>query len=214
MKFLSKNANKILAIIIIGFLALTAFILIFPSSRMDLEFSEEVQEHHNSILDFLMKAVSWFGLMYSSVITVTISATVFFLARKRRAAYFCFSTLLIGLITYSIKVLVNRPRPGKDIVRVIVDAKHQSFPSGHVAFYLVFFGFIAFVLHHHKWLTKSGRNIVIYFCLFMILTVPLSRVYLGAHWFTDVLGGFLLGMAFLWILIRLYLKTSPDKTIG
>lgn len=208
MRFLNKNVWQIFAVTIVGFSALTALVLIFPHSPVDLEFSEEIQEHHNPLLDFLMTAISWFGLMYSSVITVTVSAIILYLAKKRRATYFCFATLLIGLITYLIKVLVNRPRPGKELVRVITDAKHQSFPSGHVAFYIAFFGFIAFILHYHKWLTKIARNIIVYFCIFMILTVPISRIYLGAHWFTDVLGGFLLGLIFLWIHIRLYLKNE------
>ncbi|MBC7653811.1 MAG: phosphatase PAP2 family protein [Oligoflexus sp.] len=206
MGFLNKNARQILGVIILGFIILTILVLIFPSSWVDLEFSEELQEYHNPILDFTMKAISWFGLMYSSIIIVLGSAILLFLVKKRRAAYFCFSTLLISLITYSIKVLINRPRPGKDLVRIIVDVQHQSFPSGHVSFYIAFFGFIAFILHHHKWLTRIARNVIICFCLVLILTIPVSRIYLGAHWFTDVLGGFLLGTAFLGILIMLYLK--------
>ncbi|MET4082615.1 membrane-associated phospholipid phosphatase [Pedobacter sp. UYP30] len=208
MRFLHKNARPIFAVIVIGFLALTILVLVFPSSWVDLEFSEEIQEHHNHFLDFLMKAISWFGLMYSSIITVTVSAIILFVAKKRRAAFFSFSTLLIGLIIYLIKILVNRPRPGKGIVRVIVDAQHQSFPSGHVAFYIAFFGFVAFILHHHKWLTKTFRYLIICFCCFLILTIPISRVYLGVHWFTDILGGFLLGVLFLWIHIILYLKNQ------
>ena len=206
MGFLNKNARQILGVIVLGFIILTILVLLFPSSWLDLEFSEEVQEYHNSILDFTMKAISWFGLMYSSIIIVLGSALLLFLAKKQRAAFFCVSTLFIGLITYVIKVLINRPRPGKDLVRIIVDVQHQSFPSGHVSFYIVFFGFIAFLLHHHKWLNNTLRSMIIYFCLFLILAIPVSRIYLGAHWFTDVLGGFLLGTAFLGILILGYLR--------
>jgi membrane-associated phospholipid phosphatase len=211
MGFLNRNARKIFGVIILGFIVLTVLVLVFPSSWIDHEFSIEVQENHNKVLDFSMKAISWFGLMYSSIITVTLTSIIFFIAKQRRAAYFCFSTLLVGLITYLLKVLVNRPRPGKEIVRVIVDAQHQSFPSGHVSFYIAFFGFVAFVLYHHKWLSKSLRIIIISFCVFMILTVPISRIYLGAHWFTDVLGGFLLGIVFLWVHLYLYLKNQPKR---
>ena len=211
MRFLNKNARQIFAVIILGFVALTTLVLIFPHSVVDLEFSEEIQEHHNHFLDFVMKSISWFGLMYSSITLVTLSSILFYFCKKRRTAYYCSSTLLIGLITYIIKILVDRPRPGKQLVRVIMDAQHQSFPSGHVSFYIVFFGFIAFVLHHHKWLNSIVRKIIIFFCLFLVLTVPISRVYLGVHWFTDVLGGFLLGMLFLWLLISLYVQGKMKK---
>lgn len=96
VKFLQKNARQVLAVIVVGFLALTVLIMVFPSSWVDLEFSEEIQEHHNHLLDFLMKAITWFGLMYSSILTVTVSSIILFVAKKRRAAYFCFATLLIG----------------------------------------------------------------------------------------------------------------------
>ncbi len=210
MKLLHKNARPIFFVIVIAFLVLTILVLVIPSSWVDLEFSEEIQEHHNHTLDLLMNGISWFGLMYSSIITVSLSSIVLFLAKKRRAAYFCFSTLLVGLITYIIKISVNRPRPEKDLVRVIIDAKHQSFPSGHVAFYIAFFGFVAFILYHHKWLIKAARYVIFCFCFFMILTIPISRVYLGVHWFTDVLGGFLLGVMFLWVHTFLYLKTNNE----
>ncbi len=213
MGFLNKNARQILGVIVFGFVILTILVLLFPSSWVDLEFSEEVQEHHNSVLDITMKAISWFGTMYCSIIIVLGSAILLFITKKQRAAYFCFSTLFVGIITYLIKVLINRPRPNKDMVRIMVDVQHQSFPSGHVSFYIVFFGFIAFILHHHKWLTKIVRNIIIYLCLLLILTIPFSRIYLGAHWFTDVLGGFLLGTAFLGILIWLYLKNQNKANL-
>ncbi|MBK0381794.1 phosphatase PAP2 family protein [Pedobacter sp. SD-b] len=214
LKLGNKNARRILLIIISGFLILTILVWVFPSSWIDHEFSEEVQEYHNSVLDFIMKAISWFGLTYQSVISVVLSAAILYIAKKRKTAYFCLATLLVALITYLIKVLVNRPRPGKDLVRVIIEVQHQSFPSGHVSFYIAFFGFIAFILYHHKWLNHTLRSIIICFCMFLILTIPISRIYLGAHWFSDVLGGFLLGTAYLWILILIYLRVIKRDSLN
>ncbi len=209
--FGKRHALQIIATIFVGFLILSVLILIFPSSWLDLEFSEEIQEHHNPIIDLLMKGISWFGQTWTSVSTVFITAMALFISKNKKESFYCLSTLLIGVITYLVKILINRPRPEKDLVRVIVDAHHQSFPSGHVSFYIVFFGFIAFVFHHKKWLHKVGRSIVFSFCIFLILTVPVSRIYLGAHWFTDVLGGFLLGTVFLCLLLMLYLNVQAAE---
>lgn len=206
MKFLNKNALQILAAIVIGFVALTFLVLVFPSLWLDFEFSEEIQEHHNVFIDSLMREISWFGQFSVSVPLVLLSAAIMYFKKRKLEAVFCAATLLVGLITYLLKVAINRPRPNSDIVRVIVDVQHQSFPSGHVTFYIAFFGFIAFVFHHNKWLAKLQRNLVIFCCLFLILTIPISRIYLGAHWFTDVLGGFLIGCVFLGFLLMLYLK--------
>lgn len=213
--FGKKHALQLLAIIGIGFIVLSILILVFPNSWLDSEFSEEIQEHHNVTIDFLMKGISWFGQTWNSIILVFISAILLLIGRKKREALFCVSTLFIGLITYAIKVLINRPRPSNDLVRVIVDVPHQSFPSGHVSFYIVFFGFIAFLFYHDQLLSKLPRYIIISSCVFLILTIPISRIYLGAHWFTDVLGGFLLGSIFLSFLLLFFLKNERnynDKT--
>jgi undecaprenyl-diphosphatase len=124
---------------------------------------------------------------------------------KKEALFICF-TGVSGLVSSSLKILINRPRPTEDVVRILEETKRQSFPSGHVLFYVLFFGFLTLLMYHLKTIPKSFRICLGLFFLFMIFTVPLSRVYLGAHWFTDVLGGFLLGMLCLLILSYFYLR--------
>jgi len=192
--------------IVLGFLLLTAFVYAFPDSILDREFSEEVQEHQNPFLDASMKVISAVGVFPYSMILVLITAGFFYLFKlKKEALYVCF-TLVSGLVSSSLKILIDRPRPSESVVRIIEKAKHQSFPSGHVLFYVLFFGFLTLLMYHLKMLPKAVRLTTGVVSLVFLVLVPFSRIYLGAHWFTDVLAGFLLGLLCLLILSYLYLR--------
>ena len=211
LKIKLKSTNRhlivyLLAIIASGFLVLTLFVLIDPISIMDREFSEEIQEHHNHLLDMAMKSVSWFGYMPNAVILVMGTALLLLFTKYKREAVFTILTLLSAILTSVVKLLVDRPRPMPALVRIIEKTRQQSFPSGHVVFYIVFFGFLLLLMLRLTKLHKALRLLVSSCCMLLILTVPISRIYLGAHWFTDVLGGLFLGLLCLFILSYYYLK--------
>ncbi|MDB5119629.1 MAG: hypothetical protein JWN56_847 [Sphingobacteriales bacterium] len=210
MQLGKKRAIHLMLLILGGFILLTVFIHLFPSSWIDREFSEEIQEDQNPFLDMLMKGISWFGQTWISIGMVLLLSLLLLIQRLKKEALFMLLTLVNGLITYSLKVLVNRPRPTQNMVHIVEMAKHQSFPSGHTSFYIVFFGFIAFLLYHHKWFNAAIRNVLISFCMFLIFSIPISRIYLGAHWFTDVLGGFMIGLLCLMLIIGFYLRPSKN----
>lgn len=192
--------------ILFGFIALTILVSSFPVSVVDREFSEEIQEHQYPFLDSTMKAISWPGSAPQSIVIVVITAIVFYMFKRRKECYFILLTMISGIIGRSLKILIDRPRPTDDLVRIIETAKHQSFPSGHVLFYVSFFGFVIILMNHLKDINRPFRISVMAFCAFMIFTVPISRIYLGAHWFTDVLGGALLGILLLFGLSYFYMK--------
>ena len=196
----------VLEIIVLGFLVLTAFVLIFPNSLLDREFSEEVQEHQNPLLDGSMKLISWFGYMPYSVIMVLLTALVFYLFKYKREAIFVVLTLTSGLISSIVKLLINRPRPSESLVRVVMKNQQASFPSGHVLFYVMFFGFLTLLMYQLKNISKTVRISIGVICLVLIFTIPFSRIYLGAHWFTDVTAGFFLGVVCLTVLSFFYLE--------
>ncbi len=195
----------------IGFVLLTAFVFFFPSSLIDREFSEEVQEHHNLVLDTVMKAISWVGYLPNAPIIVISIALVFFISKYKKEALFLLFTLLSGAVSSIIKLLINRPRPSEPLVRIIVRTQQQSFPSGHVLFYVLFFGFLTLLMYEIKTIPKFIKVPVSVISLLFIFTIPYSRVYLGAHWFTDVTAGFLLGLICLYFLSVLYLRKSTSK---
>jgi undecaprenyl-diphosphatase len=196
----------VLGVISVGFIILTVLVIIFPHSFIDQEFSEEVQEHRSPFLDNLMKLVSWFGYFPGSVISVFSAALLFFNFKYRREALFILLTSLAGLLSASVKILVNRPRPTEPLVRIVQKVNEQSFPSGHVLFYIVFFGFLTVLMYDLKTVPRVIRITVSTISMVLIFTIPISRIYLGAHWFTDVIGASLLGVLSLYALCFFYFR--------
>ncbi len=197
--------------IVIGFLLITAFVFFFPSSFIDREFSEEVQEHQNHLLDTVMKGISYPGYMPYAPIMVVLTAFFFYVFKYKREALFVVLTLLSGVVSSVIKLAINRPRPTEPLVKILVKTTQQSFPSGHVLFYVVFFGFLALLMFELKNIPKYISTSISTISLLLVFTIPYSRVYLGAHWFTDVTAGFLLGVVCLYVLSLVYLKSYRLK---
>jgi undecaprenyl-diphosphatase len=197
--------------IAVGFLLITAFVFFSPSSFIDREFSEEVQEHQNPLLDLLMKGISYPGYMPYAAIMVVVAALLFYVFKYKREALFLVLTSLSGLVSSAIKLVINRPRPTEPLVKILVKTSQQSFPSGHVLFYVIFFGFVALLMFELKGIPKYISRPVAIVCLLLVFTIPYSRVYLGAHWFTDVTAGFFLGVICLYVLSLIYLK--PKRAI-
>jgi undecaprenyl-diphosphatase len=201
----------VLTLITAGFIVLTILVHLFPISAIDLKFSEEIQEHQNPFIDEVMYLISTPGYMPESAIMVGVTSLVFFLFKYKKAALFVLFTAISGLISTLVKALINRPRPAKNLVRIIHETTQQSFPSGHMLFYVVFFGFLILLMFQLENVPKVVRYLVGLISAFFIFTIPFSRIYLGAHWFTDVLGGFLLGLPCLYLLSWLYLRKRANK---
>lgn len=197
-----------------GFILLTLFVYLLPPTFIDIEFSEEVQEDRNPLLDWTMRLVSWFGNGVVPVVLTVLTALVFYIVRARREALFVLLTLLAGAVIYVLKIAVDRPRPTEDLVTIIEHAQFQSFPSGHVTFYVVFFGFLTFLMYRLSWVFNWLRWSVGLISLALIFSVPFSRMYLGAHWFTDVLAGFLVGLLCLIGLAQWYLLKKTASSVA
>jgi len=114
-------------------------------------------------------------------------------------------TSAAGLISWLIKLLVSRPRPPAELVQIMVGTHSLSFPSGHVAMAAVASGFILYLAPR---LVKSPAIVALLRALLivLILAVGFSRLYLGVHWLSDVVGGLFLGGLLLYPAIVLYNK--------
>ena len=205
--------NYLLALLIIAFIALTAFVIQNPFSALDLDISKLVQTHHSATLVKVMLGISFFGELPWSLVMVLVVAGVFLAFKHRREAYFITAILSSGLVILGAKHIFNRPRPTELYVRLVEINRFQSFPSGHVTSYVLFFGFMIVLMKYMDHLAPITRKIITYLSVFYIITIPVSRIYLGAHWFTDVAAGFLLGLICLFPLCFFYLKRNGDKAM-
>ena len=193
---------------ILLFLLLTFFVMNFSNHSWDISVSHEIQEDQNILLDTFMKAFSWLGTVYVAG-TVILAFTVIFLIFKYvREGLFILSCILSGAVSYVLKMIIDRPRPTMDFVRIVEETHYQSFPSGHVLFYTVFFGSLVIIALSSKLLKISLKIFVVAVCLAMVVLGAVSRIYLGAHWFTDVLGGFIVGVLFLMVTGSIYLRSK------
>ncbi|RFA06518.1 phosphatidic acid phosphatase [Subtercola boreus] len=103
------------------------------------------------------------------------------------------------LLTVSGKDLIGRVRP--PLNEAVPPYEYSpSFPSGHTLNAVVVAGTIAYLLVLHQTSTLA-RTLTIGIATVFAVTIGLSRVFLGHHWFTDVLAGFILGLAWLAIII-------------
>lgn len=186
-----------------GFVALAVAAHFVPYFPIDLTITRAVQSNHGPTLDALMRGLSWVGWNPQASLLVVMCLSILFFIGLRwetvAAAFAVFGTVVGSLV----KVLVYRPRPSADLVHVFSSLSTYSFPSGHVLLATCFYGFIAFLMYallKHAWYRVLGLTLM---SLIVVLMGP-SRIYLGQHWFSDVMGAYVLGSLWLALSIRFY----------
>jgi len=194
-------------------LSFTAHIFaVFP---FDLKISHELQEEKNPVFTLVMQEISVIGNTWIGIVMIG-AVSAFYIARRQLPeAGFILATLSVFVLTAVLKVLVARPRPPYfflDPADLLPSINQYSFPSGHVLFFVVFFGFIAYLAWLHQ--TGFARIAVIVICCTFIMLIGPSRVYLGAHWASDVVGSYIIGVLWLFVLILGYQLVSRKRTAG
>lgn len=153
---------------------------------------EAVRE--SPVLVAFLKAVTFLGS--PAWFYVMLGVVVLFLLKKgnrRLAAYVAITASLGGLINTAVKLWVARPRPSLE--EPIATAAGNSFPSGHAMASTVGYGLLLLVLLPA--VPRRWRPAAIAGTVLLVSTIGFSRLALGVHYITDVLGGFVLGLAWL-----------------
>ncbi|MBM4433471.1 MAG: phosphatase PAP2 family protein [Chloroflexi bacterium] len=170
----------------------------------DVEISLWVQEIDLPLFSPIMKGISFISSVIPAVIIVGVVVIILWVLRKRLEAVFIGpSAGLASLINLPIKLAIDRPRPTNELIQVLATGNESSFPSGHTLYAVIFYGFMFYLspkLIKNRVAVKLLRSILV----ILILATMTSRIYLGAHWFSDVLGGFFFGGLVLAATIALY----------
>ena len=106
-----------------------------------------------------------------------------------------------------IKVIVKRERP---ISWFLVEESGYSFPSGHAMAAVCFYGLIIYLLYRSN-IKKKYKIVIITFLTILILLIALSRIYLGVHYASDVIGGVVIALIYLVIYVTIIDRKILNK---
>ncbi len=163
-----------------------------------IRYSSEITTKAMKIFTFLGSTPFIIGLCFLLFV-------LFIVFKKKNFAYKCAGVLIIStLINNIVKVIIRRPRP--EYITVV--EKTFSYPSGHTMASATLYGFLIYYIWHENF----DKNYKILFTIILSIIpilVGISRIYLGAHYFSDVIGGAFLSIAILTSIDLLtYKKTS------
>ncbi|MGH2514353.1 MAG: phosphatase PAP2 family protein, partial [Ktedonobacterales bacterium] len=201
------------SVVLLVVLALTLAAHTFSILPGDLPFTRELQETTNPIIAGVLTFISAIGYPTHSALLLAVAVVALWVLRLRLEALFLVVSLLADALGGLLKVIVGRHRPQPSVVHVVQQLGTASFPSGHTLHYTVFYGFLIFVV------ATNFRPSWPRTCAIIILAVPIalvgvSRVYLGEHWPTDVVGGYLIGALCLVPLIAGYMWTKQRFAVA
>lgn len=207
MKFVKKTKKKIshrlvrivtseiIACILVNLISLWIFVKLTKSvfSRdigwFDLSITFIVQSVRAPAVTNIMKAITLFG--GPGILFGTIVIVIGLLAYKRNKRSVVFLSLMITgvILNVLLKFLFARERPSD---ARLVDEYFYSFPSGHAMNSFIFYGSIAYMFFHYTRDRVLGIAVSVALSI-LILLIGISRIYLGVHYPSDVLAGYLAG---------------------
>ena len=193
-----------LLVLVLAFAVLTVLVTTTSTQGVDVFFTHALQAVSSPLFGSLMYAISWPGFTPQAyIIALVIVLALYGLGLRWEAGALAITGVLAEALDLIVKEAVRRARPSDLLVHVAAKLGDYSFPSGHVTFYTAFFGFLwflTFTLLKPSWI----RTLLLVIFGALIVLVGVSRMYLGEHWASDVLGGYLLGSLSLMVGIRIY----------
>ena len=206
-EFIIKNLKWIILFIcLIGFLALTEDV--FNKEIMDGDIIGYKLISKFLISDFTIPIAKFITNLGGAIFLIVLTIILLISIKNKKIGLSIFSNLaIITILNQLLKRVLQRPRPTE--YRIIEETGY-SFPSGHSMISMAFYGYLIYLIYKYvenkyvKWILISLLSVLI--CL-----IGVSRIYLGVHYTSDVLGGFLISISYLVIYISAVNKFLVEK---
>jgi len=179
--------------------------------KIDKIIFQWMQKHHNAWFTYFFRDITSFGGVTGTILVLLFSIGVFFLFGNYKAAFIFFSTFIFSsFLVTCLKQVIKRPRPlpydpdihiWDSVTSFLLPPVPYlgSFPSGHTVASIVLYSMIAIYIGQ---VFPVLATYLLTCALVGAAIVGLSRIYLGAHWFTDVLAGYGIGLGIIWFWVR------------
>lgn len=191
-------AGSVSMLALILFLAITSRLDQTVWFGFDYVVNEYVHSFRSADLTPIVMLITNLGSIYAYLVLIPIIMFMLFVKGKSwkislQSAIVLLSSFLLNL---AIKWFIGRPRPFAD--HQLIEANFYSYPSGHAMSAVGFYGFLIYLVIKYF---RGGwiRRLLIGLLLFLIMAIGMSRIYLGVHYPTDVLAGFIAGT--FWLLV-------------
>lgn len=206
--FITKNLKWIILFIcLIGFLALAEDVFHKEIMNGDIIGYEIISKF--LISDFVTPIAKFITNFGGAIFLIVLTIILFIVIKNKKIGVSIFSNLVIvTILNQLLKGILQRPRPTE--YRIIEETGY-SFPSGHSMISMAFYGYLIYLIYKYV-KNKYIKWISIVVLSLLICTIGISRIYLGVHYTSDVLGGFLLSISYLVVYISL-IKNLKIKNI-
>jgi undecaprenyl-diphosphatase len=178
---------------------------------IDVRITDFIQTLKSPVMTSVADFVSWFGMMPQGYLLIILAVAALFVFRRHREAIVLgVSTVVTIALNVLVKMMVRYPGPTAPQSPELWTAIDFTFPSGHVMFFMVFFGFIFYLIASQMARSWIKAALLLPFG-FLLVFVGFFRVYLLAHWTSDVVGGYILGGMMLMVSILIYRHWTQRK---
>lgn len=196
-EFIVKNLKWIILFIcLIGFLSLAEDVFHKEIMNGDIIGYKIVSTF--LISDFATPIAKFITNFGGAIFLIVLTITLILLIKNKKIGFSIFLNLAsVTILNQLLKRILQRPRPTEFR---IVEESGYSFPSGHSMVSMAFYGYLIYLIYKYvenkyiKWISIIMLSI-------LICSIGVSRIYLGVHYTSDVLGGFLISISYLIIYI-------------
>ena len=204
----TKNIIKWILCVITAILAIVVTINVKNGRILELDLNIYKFFSENIINDKLTPIVKIITHIGGAKIVLVLTVVAIILIKGLKNKLFLL-TCIVGTagLNVVLKHIIQRERPN---INRLIPEKGYSFPSGHSMMSMAFYGMLIFLIF------KYVKNTALKWTLIVILTILLStigitRIYLGVHYPSDVIGGFLVSLTYLFILTEIYNKVKIEE---